>query len=398
MIDTRNSYPAGFRRLAAASAFAGLFAFALTNTIGPAALNEIKRHFHKTDAQVGWIFPLSMLGFFACVLVAGRYSDKRGKLPVLLTGCALMAVGSYAFSASASFPIALAAMLVMGLGGGLTEAIAMGVVAEVFSSDRRTAMMNFAQVFFAVGAVLGPMGLAWLIRAHIDWRLAYVVIAVCCLLSAVLAAGAASMKQEKKPAAEQAGDWRTLLKDPLLMALAFGIFLYVSSESGQGSWLAPYFKDTLGAGAAISAATVALFWSGIGLGRMTATWLSAHLSDYALICVSLALALICEVVLLLTRNPVVGAAVLPLLGFGLAPVWPTIVSRATGLHPDQTGTLLGIVVAAGGLAAGVIPPLIGQIADLVGLGGALWVCPTMITANLIMFLWFYRRSKKPVKC
>jgi len=392
--ETPNATSAGFRKLAAASAVAGLFAYALTVTVTPAAINQISPICHNSDALVGWLFRVSMAGFFVCVLLGGRYSDKHGKLRVMLVGCVLMALGSFGFARISNYPMAVAMALLMGAGGGFVEAIAMGVIADVTSADKRTSVMNYAQVFFAGGAVLGPLAVTWLLAASTDyWRWAYVLTAVLCILAALVTTGAAAKHEERPVGPEHRGEWKALLKDRYVLALSLGIFIYVAAEAGQASWLAKYFKNDLGTTEPLAAATVALFWGGIGIGRFFATWTSKHLSDYAIICIAHGFALVCQVALLVTHSPILALIAVPLLGFGLAPGWPTIVSRASALHPKQSGTVLGIVVSAGALGAAVFPAAIGQAADYVGLRQALWICVALLVANLCIFIPLLRQHR-----
>lgn len=386
MTETAYQTSYGYRRLAAAAAVAGLFVFALATTITPAAINQISPICHNSDTLVGWLFRVSMAGFFVCVLLGGRYSDKHGKLPVLFLGCVLMALGSFGFARVTTYPMALVMMLVMGAGGGFAEAIAMGVIADVTSADRRTSTMNYAQVFFAVGAVFGPLGVTWLLTANTGyWRWAYIVTAVICVLGALTALAAAARREERPVGHGHAGEWKALLKDRLVLMLSLGILLYVAAESGQASWLAKYFKSDLQTTEPVAAATVALFWGGIGLGRYFATWTSKHLSDYAILCIAHGFALVCQIALLVTQSLTLALIAVPLLGFGLGPGWPTIVSRASALHPKQSGTVLGIVVSAGALGAAIFPAAIGQAADHIGIRHALWICVAVLAANLCIF-------------
>lgn len=381
----------GFRRLAAASAVAGLFAYALTVTITPAAINQISPICHNSDALVGWLFRVSMAGFFVFVLLGGRYSDKVGKLPVLLVGCVLMALGSFGFARVTTYPMAVLMSLVMGAGGGFAEAIAMGVIADVTRADRRTSVMNYAQVFFAAGAVIGPLGVTWLLAMNTGyWRWAYSVTALICILALLTVFSAVAKREERPVGQEHRGEWKALLKDRNVLMLSLGILLYVGAEGGQASWLAKYFKTDLGTTEPLAAATVALFWAGIGVGRYFATWTSKHLSDYAIICIAHGFALVSQVALLVTHSPTVALIAVPLLGFGLAPGWPTIVSRASALHPKQSGTVLGIVVSAGALGIVIFPPAIGQVADYIGIRHALWICVFPLVANLCIFIPLWR--------
>ena len=386
----------GFRRLAAASAVAGLFAYALTVTITPAAINQISPICHNSDKLVGWLFLVWMVGFFVSVLLGGRHSDKHGRLPVMLVGCVLMALGSFGFARVSTYPMAVLMIFTMGAGGGFVEAIAMGVIADVTSADKRTSVMNYAQVFFAVGAVIGPLGVTWLLAASTSyWRWAYVLTGVVCILTALMVFSAVAKREEKPVGPEHRGEWQALLKDRYVLALSLGILIYVAAECGQASWLAKYFRYDryLETTEPIAAATVALFWGGIGVGRYFATWTSKHLSDYAIICIAHGFALVCQVALLVTHSPVLALIAVPLLGFGLAPGWPTIVSRASALHPKQTGTVLGIVVSAGALGAAIAPAAIGQAAYYVGLRQALWICVALLVANLCLFIPMLRHHR-----
>ena len=385
----------GYRRLAAASAVAGLFAYALTVTITPAAINQISPICHNSDALLGWLFRVSMGGFFVCVLLGGRLADKYGKLPVLAVGCVMMAAGSFAFSRVTTYPMAVAAMTLMGAGGGFAEGIAMGVIADVVSADRRTSMMNCAQIFFAMGAVAGPLMVTGLLAAHADWRWAYVATSVLCVAAGVTTFAGVAKREERIVGHVHSSEWRGFLKDRVVLMLSLAILLYVGAETGQASWVAKYFRQDLGAAGPMAAATVALFWVGIGLGRFVATWTSRRLSDYAIMVPGLGLALVCQIALLVVHTPILGLIAVPLLGFGLAPTWPTIVSLASSVHPKQSGMVLGIVVAAGALGAVICPPAIGQVAELIGLRHALWICVAVLALTLavLTILWRWHQAR-----
>ncbi len=394
MTETPQTSSARFRLLASASAVAGLFAYALTVSVIPASLNQISPIAHNSDALIGWLFRVWMVGFFVFVLVGGHYSDRRGKLPVMLAGCLLMAVGSLGFARAQTYSMIALMVLVLGAGGGFVEAIAMGVIADVTSSDRRTSVMNLAQVFFAIGAVVGPLAVTWLLAISTGyWRWAYVMTGVFCILAALTAASAVARREERPAGAAHSGEWKSLIKDRYVLALSAGILIYVGAETGQASWLARYFKEDLVTSAPLAAATVAIFWAGIGAGRSFAIWTSRHLSDYAIICIAHAAALVCQVALLVTDSTVVALASVAMLGFGLAPGWPTIVSIASALHPNQTGTVLGIVVSAGALGAAVFPPAIGQLADHIGLRHSLWLCVLLLVVNLCLFIRLWLRNR-----
>lgn len=330
-----------------------------------------------------------MAGFFVAVLAGGRYSDRRGKLPVMAAGCLLMCAGALAFALTDSFGAALGAAMLMGFGGGLAEGIAMAAVSDLYGENRRTAMLLWAQVVFAVGAVSAPFAVARLLASGMNWRIGYAGVAAASFISASAGFAAAALRRERPISGHHAGDgWRVLFTDRGVIWLSVAILLYVGAEAGQSSWLAAYMKGSLGSSNPLAAASVAFLWAGIGAGRVAATWLSKRLSDMALIRGALLLAAIAQSALLLLRGPKPAVLVAFLLGFCLAPVWPTILSVAGKSRPLQSGAVFGIVVAFGALGAAIFPPAIGQLADAVGMRAALWACVLILLADLAVSIRF----------
>lgn len=379
--------PRGFRALVTAAAFISLFSYAVVFTIIPASINEIRRTYNAGPSQLSWLFRTMMAGFLAAALLGGRYSDRRGKLPVLVIGCSLMCAGMLLFWQASGFAMAVFATLITGVGGGFAEGTAMAVMADFYSGPRRTALMNYSQIVFASGAVACPLGVAQLLKSGFSWRTGFAWAAVICLVGIFITLAARFSGREKLVVAEAHDrEWRSLLMDPLVLCLSLGIMLYVGSECGAANWLAVYFKSDLGASRILSPWSVGVFWFGIGAGRAVAAWGSKHASDYVVIRLSLACAAVFQALLLLIHHPVVGLGLVFMLGTSLGPVWPTIISRAGAAFPRQSGTVLGIIVAAGGLGAGVLSPSIGWIADGLGMRLALWACFIMLAGNLALFL------------
>jgi fucose permease len=336
-------------------------------------------------------------GFLLTVVFAGWLSDRRGKFPVILAGSVFMGVGSALFAVTRSLPVGFFALSLVGVGGGLSEATSMAAVADLYSARKRTAMMNWAQTGFALGAVSSPLVIARLLSLGMNWRLGYLAAAAMCGISMVLAIFAVIQRREKPVVSHDHNtDWRKLLFSPLLIALAIGIMLYVGAESGQSNWLAVYFEDTLKAAPALAASTVAFFWVGISLGRIAATRLSKHMSDLQLIFCSLVLAVAIQTALLLAKSPAPAIGLVMLLGFGLGPVWPTILSRAGEAFPKQSGTVFGILVAMGAVGYALIPPIIGLAGDVMGIHKALWLCLIILVVNLCIFGMLRASDKRSI--
>lgn len=379
--------PPRFRALACVSAFAGLVSFAAALTITPASLNEIAREFGVGPSRLGGLFLAVTGGFLVTIVAAGRFSDRRGKLPFIALGCASLAVGLCGFALSRSYAAALAFTFVTGMGGGFSECTAMALVGDLYSGRRRTAMLNWAQAVFGLGAVLAPVLIAALLRMGADWRTGYFYAAALAGLSGTLALWAIAMRQERPVGDGSSGSgWREVISDRLVLLCSVGILLYVGAECGTAHWLAKYFRLNLGSSAPLAASSPAFFWAGVTAGRAAAAWVSRYLTEVSLSRWSIALAGVSQVVLLLSGSPALGLPATVAMGFFLGPVFPTIVGYAGAAHPSRSGTAAAVVIFSGAVGAAIFPPLVGGLAEFTGLRAALWVCALVLAADLAIFV------------
>lgn len=378
-------YTKKFRGLATTVAFAGLFSYATALLVTQAANNEIKAFYKVSLSQLSWLPFATMFGFVTAVLCVGAYSDRRGRLPVVVAGCAALCLGTAVFAITTDFRVAALAALVVGIGGGLAEVASVTLISDIYDGPRRTSMMNLHQASFGVGAVAAPFLMNRLIAAEIDWRWGYAIIAVICAVSMLMAFAAFLMREERPIGAHAGSNWRANLSDGLVLSLSVGIMLYVGSELGQSNWLSVYFKDDLRASGALAAGSPALLWIGIALGRISIAWVSKKLSNIAIVRWSLALAGLSQVGLLMSSSPNQALVAAFCLGLFLGPVFPTITSIVGAAYPKKSGAVLGIVVAAGSLGSAIFIPAIGVAGDQLGIHGALWTCFVLIVANIILF-------------
>lgn len=388
-------YTDRFRRLATAAAIASLLSYAAVLFVTPSALNKIQKFYGVPLSRLG-LFSFALLsGFFVAVLTAGTYSDKHGKLPAIFAGCTAMAAGVAIFTFTRSFPIAVLAHILMGIGGGLSEGTAMALVSDLYHGRRKTSMMNISQAAFGLGAVGSPALMALLIGLHVDWYFGYAATAGLCVVSAIVAIAALSMKQER-PHREHyvPGAWRSFIADRRVLLWAGGIMLYVGAELGQSNWMAVYLRQSLATSEAMAAAGLSLMWIGITVGRTSIAWAARHLSEPAIVRISLAGAALSQTSLLLVGDPQLALASAFLLGVFLGPFFPTITSIAGEAFPRQSGVVLGIIVASGSAGAAIFTPTIGLIADHLGIRGALWTCSALLAVNLTLFLTIGRAGRR----
>jgi DHA1 family multidrug resistance protein-like MFS transporter len=115
----------------------------------------------------------------ATLLPAGRVADRRGRRPVLLTGCALAATGMALLALLPSLGGYLAAMAVVGVGSGMLHVAPGAILGDVVTaggSGRGGTAVAAYQMAGDAGSVLGPVA-AGLLADGLGYGAAFAVTA-----------------------------------------------------------------------------------------------------------------------------------------------------------------------------------------------------------------------------
>ncbi|MQY20632.1 MFS transporter [Nocardia macrotermitis] len=177
--------------------------------------------------------------------------------------------------------------------------------------------------------------------------------------------------------------WSVLIV--LLGAVAFASML---CEGAAADWSAAYLRNELGTSAATAGLGYASFALAMVAMRLSGKGLQRRFRSTSLLPV-LALIFACGMgVALILGQPVVALLGFACMGLGLGLIVPSAFSAAGRVAADANpGPSIAAVSALGwcGFVSG--PPLIGHLADLIGLGNALWVLPALavILALVVRF-------------
>ena len=373
--------------IASGAAVVSLLCYAVVLVITPACNNELSRDYGLSYAQLGQLSLATMLGFFLTVIPAGIFADRWGKLLPMTFGCFSMASGCGIFALANGFGWLVLGAALFGIGGGLSEANSMALLADLYEGSKRSAAMNLAQAMFGIGAVIAPFGIGWILHLGGGWRSGYYGAGLVCFVGMLINMTALLRHREPRlPKHEHRSNPIAIATDSSVLVLAISIFLYVGAEIGQSTWLSVYFKRYLGASSSLAASSPSFLWLGIGIGRLLAAVALRVVHEGPLVRTCLAFAALCQAVLVISRAPASGGIAAFCLGLFLGPIFPTIVSRANAVHPIATGSVSSIVMAAGSLGAAVFPPFIGLTAEVWGLRQALWVCFGLLCVNFVLVL------------
>ncbi len=343
--------------------FAFLVFSMATNVLG--AITPLVIEKYSLSLAQGGLLTLSFfIAFGISSIPAGLFADRHGKKAAMLLGIALMFLGSLAFLLGSEFILILASTLIAGIGVTFIQVGANTLVEDISARGEYVKNLNITHAIFGFGSFFIPLILGFLLKNGYDWRLAYLFFIVLCIPLFFATLKAKSPKHIVDYQLNIKALWNKLA-DKELMSVAFGLFLYVGTENGIATWLILFLKNERGIGIETGILSLSLFWAMLAIGRYFGGHLTHKHSPRAMLSLFSAGAILALALGLLAKGEI-SIYALPLIGFFLSIMFPTMFSVAIENTKANKGTASGILMSAG-IGGAIIPYAMGVIGDKFGL-------------------------------
>lgn len=149
---------------------AGALMIVLDTTIVNVTLPSIKTTLGFSDTGLVWVINAYMITFAGFLLLGGRLGDLFGHRRVFLIGLSIFTVASLVCGLSNTQWLLIAARAVQGLGGAITDAVALSLILTLFTGDsERARAMGFFGFVAAGGGAIGVF-LGGLLTGSFDWH------------------------------------------------------------------------------------------------------------------------------------------------------------------------------------------------------------------------------------
>src|SRR5271165_1029721 len=367
---------------------------ALATDMALPSVSLVQADFGSSPAEAASAIAVFLAGFSTAPLVVGPLADRFGRKPVMLAGLALFALASIGCALAPSIAVLIVARVLQGVGAGAVAILPRAIIRDLFEGREARLQLAAVSIVFSVAPLIGPtLGAALL--AIGPWRLIYATHAVVAVtlgaftLAKLGESHDETMRRSLRPATIVAGYRRALTNRmcggfSLIVGLVFaGLFAYVN--------VSPLlFIEGYGFSQAGFGGLFAMTASGVIAGSLLNTWLvRRHASPRAVLDAALgAIALTGLTVFIasLGGHPSLVLVIAPVMiyisAFGL--VMPNAVheaihplpdiagiasavlvsaqmlfgavggSVAAALYRDSSPLAIGLVMSAGGLAAGLV--------------------------------------------
>ena len=356
--------------------------FAMTSDSVGEIIKEVKQAFDVSNTQASLMHSLPMLGIAMSGLFLGFLADRLGRKKTIILGLALFAGACYCFLIGETFGFIVSLMTLSGIAVGIFKTGALALIGDISTSTRQhTATMNGAEAFFGVGAIIGPLIVAYLISQGVAWQWLYVLAGALCTVLIVIASLVNYPRHEAATSTVKTinmGSSLKLLKNPYAMGFSCGAFLYVAAESAIYVWMpsyllcdatslsATYDCYTEGFSQTLAIYSVTAFFVLRALGRFFGIWMMQHF-NWALVLVLFSFVIMLCFVGGLAGGKQVALYLFPLSGLFMSVIYPTFNSKGISCFPrHEHGTVAGVILffTAAGAAAG--PLIMGIVSDAFG--------------------------------
>lgn len=388
----------------------------LLNSVGTVIL-QVQRHFDisKADASILEGFkdiPIAIASFlFASFLP--RIGLKRS----MLIGLGIVTVSTFILPFIGAFWYFKVLFFSIGVSFAIIKISTFAAIGITSDTEKKHAStMSYIEGIFMAGILCGQFLMSFLVDNNNPksalWLNAYWILSLISLIAFVLLWFAelneAGTRLEEKKLGEDFKEMLRLMILPLSIVFIISIFCYVLIEQSFQTWFPTFYRDILKTPASMAIQSGAILAGASMIGRLLSGFVLSKLKWLWLLttCILSVIILVVLVLPLAENNhgyvttswlhAMPAAYVLPLMGFFLAPVYPTLnsvilSSLPTHKHSAMSG-LIVVFSALGGTTGSIITGHIFERFD-----GITAFHATILPLSLMIVLFFILAKwiKKP---
>ena len=256
----------------------------------------------------------------------------------------------------------------VGLGTGFFNITLNTLVANVSNSDNRK--INALHTFFAVGALLVTLLIAFITYYKLSWKLfLYVVLTmtgICVFLFSIM-----TVEHHKEKVKPKKNDL-SFFKKPYIYIFVSLLFLYVGIEGAINGWAVTFLNESGIVSASASNYVLSVLWILVIIGRLINRRIKKSVTLESRLIVCSIIILLSYILLIKTSSAVFLVISVVVLGLAMSAFYPNSIANSSEKIKDNA-TALGLILSFGGLGGAVIPWVNGVVADHYGLNAGMMV-------------------------
>ena len=195
----------------------GVFMATLDASIVNVSLPTLVRELDAPFDRVQWVTLAYVIAITSLLLPAGRLAQMRGAKRLYLIGFLIFTIGSLLCGLAPNVGLLIAARVVQGVGGSITQALGPALVVDTFPPSERGKAIGFILSAVSIGLVSGPV-LGGLILGSFGWPFIF-------LLNVPIGVAAVSLGARILPTGAQGTGGRFDLRGAALLTIGLTLLV-----------------------------------------------------------------------------------------------------------------------------------------------------------------------------
>lgn len=352
---------------------------------------DVKQSFDLSLTLTG-LLPFSFfIAYGVMSIPAGFLSEKYSDKKLLAVSFFVMTLASFLFAINPSYITFTITLFSLGCCMAILQVVINPMLRVAGGEEHFAFNSVLAQLIFGLASFASPYlykylvsdisldtqnlasSLRSLVPVDLPWVSLYFIFSLISLTMFLVVLFIKYPKVEKNED-EKSGDkssYLSLLKNKWTLLYFFGIFCYVGTEQGIGSWISQFLLQYHNVDAqTIGADTVSYFWAMLTVGCLLGLLLLKVMDSRKLL-IAATLITIATIIIAITGSLNTALIAFPLIGFFISVMWSIIFSLALNSVKNYHGSLSGILCT--GIAGGAIVPfVVGWLGELINLKAAMF--------------------------
>lgn len=394
------------------SLFLNYFVFAiLLNSVGIVILQVIN-NYGVTEKAASILEACKDLSIAIFSFAIASFLPRLGYRKSMLAGLFIVAVACLVMTQSTGFLMTKILFICVGVSFALIKISVYSTVGLVTAdSDEHVSFMSTLEGVFQTGVLAGYWIFAYFISSKtLNWIHTYWVLfgmsAAAFVLLYTTKFDEGGVKIKETNVLQDFISMLKLVRYPLVIAFVISTFLYVFTEQGIQSWLPTFNNKILQLPDAMSVQVTSILAGGIAIGRLLSGYVMKKIKWIYVIASCIISAMIMVLLVLpLSRgiaagsvtgwgNAPVAAFIFPLIGFFLAPIYPTICSIVLSKLPKGSQSAMsGLIVIFSALGGTVGSRITGEIFSRMS-GISAFYCSLIPMFLLLIVVFVYKKLQE----
>lgn len=356
--------------------------------------NMVQKDMGQSHTQASLMPSMVFIWFLILSVPAGLLTNRLGRKKMVLWSMflSIMALALPLFGYS--FPVILAAMMLLGVGHVFLQVSLKPLVSTMVPGNDLAGVMSFGQFTKAIASFIAPVIAAWgalKFSGVLGWRILLpVFMMVGCLAIVSLWVNKVqepSMEDNRSQGVKDGfKDCLSLLKTSLVLLTFIAILCHVGVNVGMNISSPKILVERCGFPLEKAAFATSAYFLSRTVSSFCTPFILRFVSrkNYLMFCLLLMTAGLC--LMAFGNGPVILYSGICLVGFGGVNVYPLIFSETILKIDDRKRNAFSSLMAMAFIGGAIFPTLMGMAGDHVGQIGAV-----AMMAVGVAYLWLYRR-------